>query len=147
MTVGNGKAMEEAKIRAMLEEWANAIRAKDAEGIVSHHAEAFIHFSLAPPLLSTASDTKGLNAWFDTWEGPLGYEIRDLSFTMGDGVAFCHSLNRLSGTKVGGGKNSVWLRQTLGFRKIGGKWKIAHQHESVPFYMDGSFKAAVDLKP
>jgi hypothetical protein len=25
--------------------------------------------------------------------------------------------------------------------------KIAHEHESVPFYMDGSFKAAVDLTP
>jgi PhnB protein len=147
MTAGNGKAMEEAKIRAMLEEWANAIRAKDAEGIVSHQAEAFIHFSLAPPLLSTESDAKGLAAWFDTWEGPLGYEFRDLTIVMGDDAAFCHSLNRLSGTKVGGGKNSVWLRQTLGFRKIGGEWKIAHHHESVPFYMDGSFKAAVDLKP
>jgi PhnB protein len=147
MTAGNGKAMEEAKIRAMLEEWANAIRAKDAERIVSHQAEAFIHFSLAPPLLSTESDAKGLAAWFDTWEGPLGYEFRDLTIVMGDDAAFCHSLNRLSGTKVGGGKNSVWLRQTLGFRKIGGEWKIAHQHESVPFYMDGSFKAAVDLKP
>jgi PhnB protein len=97
--------------------------------------------------VSTESDAKGLAAWFDTWEGPLGYEFRDLTIVMGDDAAFCHSLNRLSGTKVGGGKNSVWLRQTLGFRKIGGEWKIAHQHESVPFYMDGSFKAAVDLKP
>jgi ketosteroid isomerase-like protein len=35
----------------------------------------------------------------------------------------------------------------LGFRKIDGKWAIAHEHSSVPFYMDGSYKAAVDLKP
>ena len=27
------------------------------------------------------------------------------------------------------------------------QWKIMHEHSSVPFYMDGSFKAAVDLKP
>ena len=26
-------------------------------------------------------------------------------------------------------------------------WKITDDHASVPFYMDGSFKAAVDLKP
>jgi hypothetical protein len=25
--------------------------------------------------------------------------------------------------------------------------RIAHNHESVPFYMDGSLEAAVDLKP
>jgi ketosteroid isomerase-like protein len=28
-----------------------------------------------------------------------------------------------------------------------GAWKIAHEHTSVPFYMDGSFRAAIDLKP
>jgi PhnB protein len=39
------------------------------------------------------------------------------------------------------------VRETLGLRKIDGIWKIAHQHHSVPFYMDGSNRAAVDLKP
>ncbi len=46
-----------------------------------------------------------------------------------------------------GEKVDMWLRETLCFRKIDGKWKITHEHESVPFCMDGSFKAAVDLKP
>ena len=50
-------------------------------------------------------------------------------------------------TEVDSGKNEVWFRQTLCFRKIRGAWKIAHQHESVPFYMDGSYRAAVDLEP
>jgi len=31
--------------------------------------------------------------------------------------------------------------------RIGGAWKITRQHTSVPFRMDGSVKAAVDLKP
>ena len=35
----------------------------------------------------------------------------------------------------------------MGFRKVDGTWKIAHAHTSVPFYMDGSFKAATDLNP
>ena len=90
---------------------------------------------------------KDLQAWFATWRGPLGYEVRELTITAGEDTAFSHSLNRLSGTKVDGEQADVWFRQTVGFRKIGGAWKIAHEHESVPFYMDGSFKAAVDLKP
>jgi PhnB protein len=147
MTAAIDRTMEESMIRAMLQDWVNAIRAKDADAIVSCQSEPFVHYSLAPPLLSTASDKKGLNDWFDTWEGPLGYEIHDLSITLGDGAAFCTSLNRLSGTKVGGAKNSLWLRLTLGLRKIDGEWKIVHEHESVPFYMDGSFRAAVDLEP
>jgi|GEM_PF-6752293 len=28
-----------------------------------------------------------------------------------------------------------------------GKWTITHQHSSVPFYMNGNFKAAIGLKP
>ena len=44
-------------------------------------------------------------------------------------------------------RSDVWFRSTLGFRKIGGEWKIAHEHELVPFLMDGSDKAALDLKP
>jgi ketosteroid isomerase-like protein len=106
-----------------------------------------VHFSLAPPLISTASNAEGLNAWFATWQGPIGYETRDLGIIIGDDVAFSHSLNRMHGTKTDGVKADLWFRQTFGFQRIKGEWKIAHEHESVPFYMDGSFKAAIDLKP
>ena len=56
-------------------------------------------------------------------------------------------LAHLTGTKKDGEKIDVWLRSTTGLRRIAGAWKITHQHTSVPFYMDGSYKAAVDLKP
>ena len=142
-----GGATAEARIRALIDDWANALRAKDAEGIMAYCAADSVTFDLATPLVSTAMDAEGLQAWFSTWGGPLGYEIRDLNVTAGDDVAFCHCLGRLSGTKTDGEKADVWFRQTLCFREIGGRWKIAHQHESVPFYMNGSFRAAVDLKP
>ena len=60
-------------------------------------------------------------------------------------MAFGHGLSRLSGNKLDGETNEIWFRQTFGFRRIAGEWRIAHQHESVPFYMDGSYRAAVDL--
>jgi PhnB protein len=142
----NSRATEEAQIRTLIDAWAEAIRKKDAGGVVRHHAPGFVHFSLAPPLKSTPADTKDLEAWFDTWQGPIGYEFHDLNIAAGDATAFSYSLVRLSGTKVDGAANDVWFRHTFGFRRIGGAWKIVHEHESVPFYMDGSFKAAVDLK-
>ena len=142
-------ATENAKseIRGLVDEWARAIRAKEVAGVMAHYAADNVTFDLAPPLISTGADAKGLQAWFATWQGPLGYEIRDLKITAGEDVAFCHSLNRLSGTKTDGEKPNIWFRQTLCLRKLGGEWRIAHQHESVPFYMDGSFRAAVDLTP
>lgn len=39
------------------------------------------------------------------------------------------------------------VSRALGFRKTSGKWTITHQHSSVPFYMNGNFKAAIGLKP
>jgi hypothetical protein len=42
---------------------------------------------------------------------------------------------------------SLWFRSTNGFRKKNGAWKIVHSPSSVPFYMDGSFAACLDLKP
>jgi hypothetical protein len=31
--------------------------------------------------------------------------------------------------------------------KTGGRWRLTHMHASVPFNMDQTFKAAVDLQP
>jgi PhnB protein len=141
------KTTDEAQIRAVIEEWADALRNKDATRMLSQYGPKLVHFSLAPPLLSTASNAQGLSAWFATWQGPIGYEIRDLDITVADDVAFSHSLNRMHGTKTDGAKGDLWFRHTFGFQRIEGEWKIAHEHESVPFYMDGSFKAAIDLRP
>jgi len=85
--------------------------------------------------------------WFQTFQGSIGCEIHDLSITASDDVAFCHSLNRISGTRTGGDKTDVWVRATIGCRRFDGMWLISHEHASVPFYMDGSDRAAIDLKP
>ena len=143
----NAKALAEAQIRRLLDDWAGAIRAKDVAGVLAHYTADSVTFDLAPPLISAGADAAGLQAWFATWHGPIAYEIRDLQVTVGDDVAFCQGLARLSGTKTDGEKPEVWFRLTLGLRKLGREWRIAHQHESVPFYMDGSYRAAIDLEP
>lgn len=147
MTTESGGASAETQIRKLIDDWSSALRAKDADRVVSFQAADFTHFSLTPPLMSKGSDAKALAEWFATWQGPIGQEIRDLTIVAGDDTAFSTSLVRLSGTKNDGEKADLWFRGTLCFRKIAGTWKIAHEHESVPFYMDGSFRAAVDLKP
>jgi len=147
MTTETGRAAAETQIRKVIDDWLNALRTKDADRVVSFQAADHTHFSLAPPLMSQRPDAKSLQAWFDTWKGPIGHEIRDLKIVAGEDTAFTTSLVRMSGTKNDGEKPDLWFRGTLGFRKVAGAWKIVHEHESVPFYMDGSFKAAVDLKP
>src|ERR1700733_13880933 len=40
-----------------------------------------------------------------------------------------------------------WFRPTVGLRGTAAGWQITHEHDSTPFYMDGSGLAATDLKP
>lgn len=138
---------DEAAIRAVIDRWLAALRAKRADEVVSHGADGLVAFTLAPPLVTPTEDRSGLQRWFDTWDGPISLDIRDLTIACGGDVAFCHFLSHMSGRKTDGEAPDLWFRQTLGLRRIGGAWKIAHQHESVPFYMDGSFRAAIDLRP
>lgn len=140
----------EAEIRTMLDGWVEAHRVKDADRVLSHIAEDAVQFILAPPLQysgAKAWDKEALETWFSSFDGPMDFQIRDLTMVAGDGIAFCHYLQRMSAVAIEHGRFSLWHRVTLGLRKSGGRWLVGHRHESVPFYMDGGFKAAVDLEP
>jgi ketosteroid isomerase-like protein len=139
---------DEAEIRECIQGWAKALRAKDVDGLMSHYTPDILAFDLAPPLQHAgAAYRKGFEEWFRSFRGPIGIEIRDLDITAGEDVAFSHSLNHISGARTSGEETDVWVRVTVCFRKVGGKWLASHEHVSVPFYMDGSDKAAVDLRP
>lgn len=147
----NSEKTNEAAIRDLKEKMTEALRAKNADGVTRHFADESVMFVLAPPLrFKTGVNSPGANGiqeWFDTFADSLGYEYRELEIAADEAVAFCHSLDHITGKRTDGTNTDVWVRETLGLRKIEGEWKIAHQHQSVPFYMDGSGKAATDLKP
>lgn len=140
---------EEARIRAIIEDYAEGLRNKDADRCVSSYADNIVQFDLAPPLKYQGKETakKNLTEWFKTFDGPIGVEISDLKISAGPETAFAHCMNHISGTNIHGKKNDHWVRVTIGFRNTDRQWLVDHEHVSVPFYMDGSFKAALDLKP
>jgi ketosteroid isomerase-like protein len=111
----------------VIDDWANALRTKDADGVISHQTSDLVQFALAPPLQATALDRKSLEEWLSSWRGPIEYEIREQSINASDTLAFCHSLNRMSATNSDGQKTDMWFRQTMCFRKLGGEWKITHR--------------------
>ncbi|SDM45095.1 YybH family protein [Allokutzneria albata] len=138
-------------IEQIIAERAEAMRLKDAERVVATYAPEVVIFDLAPPLSRAGAEVTspdGIRAWFDGFAGPLGYDVTDLVVTAGADVAFCHSLNRLAATPHGFPEGfEMWFRATTGLRVVDGEWKITHEHTSTPFYMDGSFRAATDLRP
>jgi uncharacterized protein (TIGR02246 family) len=141
---------DEAAIRELVRRRAAATERKDAAAAVALFTRDATSFELAPPLKlgpEQVHDTAALEQWYATWDGPIAWETRELSVTVGGDVAFAHALDRMRGTKTDGKRVDLWIRSTIGLRREGGAWKIAHSHSSVPFYMDGSDRAALDLTP
>ena len=135
------------EIRAVLDAVRKGHRDKDAAAIGAQYAEDAVIFDLSPPLAHTP-DVSGIAAWLDTWEGPVDLQANDLTVEISGDLAFCHGLSKTSATtKPDGQRAQWWQRLTVCLRRTDGGWKIVHEHTSVPFYMDGSYRAAVDLEP
>src|SRR5450432_2793392 len=93
---------------------ANAIRAKDVNALMAHYAPDVLTFDLLPPLQYQGADAirKRVSQWFSSFQGPIGLEMRNLSITAGNDVAFCSSLNGSTGTNDAGAKVEMWWRAT-----------------------------------
>jgi uncharacterized protein (TIGR02246 family) len=147
MTTEN-RTKNEAEIRALVDRLVTAIRAKDVNAAMSIYAPDLVAFDIVPPLQYVTAEVYG-KRWreaFETFQSAIHYEVRDLRITAGDEVAFSHSLNRISGTMKNGQNTDVWLRWTAGYRKIDGKWLIAHLQASVPVDFENG-KAVTNLQP
>ena len=141
---------DEDAIRAVIDAQVDAFRRRDAAAAVALLAEDVVAFEMIPPLVlppEAARNVQAMAGWFAGWEGPITVEIRDLVIHVSGNVAFSHSLNRLAGTRLGGGITDIWMRSTLGFRRTDDGWRIVHGHTSVPFDPADGFRARLDLRP
>ncbi|UJR85115.1 YybH family protein [Sandaracinus amylolyticus] len=141
------KRDDETAIRAVFETLSAAFRERDAVRIARQYAPDALIYDLAPPLGHVGMDTKSLEAWLATWQGPIEHTIRDLRISTDGDLALAHSLVHVGATTKQGERAEWWMRATAGLRRANGGWKIVHEHTSVPFHMDGSFRAATDLEP
>ena len=138
------------QIRDVVLARAERMSAGDVVGMQEHNAPSVVAYTLAPPLVSDPDghDPKPAEAWLQGFEAPPQRQVTSLEITADGDVAFATSLDSMTATPRGGtGPFTLWYRVTLGLRRSDGRWLVVHEHESVPFYMDGSLKAAVDLEP
>lgn len=124
----------EMEVRALVDAWVNAVRAKDAVAMLRNYAEDAVIFDVVPPVQScgVAPYRQRWQQWFDSLEGPPGFEMTGMHLSAGDDLAFCHSVSRVTSTPKGGAPLEAWVRATVCFRKIGGRWLVVHEHASVP---------------
>ena len=143
-------SLDEIRITELLDAFTAALRAKDARAAIACYAEDVVAYDLAPPLRAEGAEIRNpeyLQQWFDTWASPIVSQGHDLQIIVGGDVAYAHGLRHMTGRKKDGEKVDLWFRATAGFRREHGEWKIVHVHNSVPFAMDGSGRALLDLKP
>jgi uncharacterized protein (TIGR02246 family) len=128
--------IEENRIRALLETWADAVRRHDIPAILAHHEPDIVMFDLPPPL-----QCKGIEAYEKTWElmfrchkPGVAFDIEELAVTAGHDVAFAAIIMRCGpdSSPNPADKDGFLFRLTVGLRKIDGDWRVAHEHHSIP---------------
>jgi ketosteroid isomerase-like protein len=137
-------------IQELIEARYDRLAAGDVPGMLAHYAPKVVQFNLAPPLggWTDGHDPGPLTAWLTTFEAPPRRNVTQLEITVSGDVAFATSIDSMTATPKGSTEPfTLWCRMTLGLTRVDGQWLIVHEHASVPFYMDGSFRAAVDLEP
>lgn len=142
------REVDEAKIKQQVVKIVEGIRAKDLEALRRLYATDVVSFDVEPPLQHVGIEAK-LENWTKAFTlfQDVNYELRDLTLTVGDDVAFGHGFGRLSGTlKNGTATSGMWVRATFCFRKTDDHWLIAHDQVSVPFDI-ASGKGVADLEP
>jgi ketosteroid isomerase-like protein len=126
----------ESQIKDLIEAWADAVRRHDISGILAHHEQDIVMFDVPPPLQS-----RGMDEYKKTWDLFFRYhkpsqtfDIEELGITAGEDVAFAVAIMRCGSATFSGPpeEGGFLFRLTIGLRKIDGRWRVAHEHHSVP---------------
>jgi uncharacterized protein (TIGR02246 family) len=148
MTIAMTRTTADAEIRACLEAWTDATRAKDVDRIIAAHApdtrsfDCHSHFQLE----GAAALRRHLDACTACMQGPMTFEIHGLDIAAQGDLAFAHFLARFGATGLSGRRHDGWLRVTVCLRRIEGRWLIVHDHCSAPFDPETG-KAFFDFEP
>jgi uncharacterized protein (TIGR02246 family) len=131
--LNNTTASDEAEIRGLIDRWAKAVRDENRAEIRAHHDPNILMFDVPPPFLS-----RGLDQYMATWElffscqeKPVAFAFHDVQVTCGQDVAFATATGRCLNTE-NGKREPLEFRLTMGLRKIDGRWRVMHEHHSLP---------------
>ncbi|MFZ4807075.1 MAG: YybH family protein [Hyphomicrobiaceae bacterium] len=122
-------------MRAMIAAWSKALEAKDAAGLVADYDPETVLYDVKPPHKIT-----GPAAIRSMWENCLPHlpdrftsEHRDLTLTVGRDLAVMHALHAIHPVGTDHPAAGMWIRVSACYRKTAGRWRVMHEHVSVPF--------------
>jgi uncharacterized protein (TIGR02246 family) len=133
MTGSPGNQNNEMQIRQLVENWANAVRNKDMQTILAHHADDLVMYDVPKPFQSV-----GIDAYRKTWDTFFAYtklgvfDIQELHIVADENVAFCFATMKCADKSKGEEFGELDFRLTIGLTKMNNQWTIIHEHHSIP---------------
>ena len=127
------RTQDEFRIRDLIEGWAQAVHEGHLPQVLADHADDIVMFDVPPP----EDGVRGLDEYTETWppffqwqaSGAM-FEIVRLDVTAGEDVAFAHALLRCGTPDELESEPTRRLRLSIGLRKEGDCWVVAHEHHS-----------------
>jgi len=148
MATAENIARAQTEIETLVDDYLKAVRAGDLDGITRHYAPDIVAYDAIGRLRFT-----GVEQYRAHWDaclkmcpGSMIFEHHDPSVVAGDDVAIYHCLVHCGYKADDGTERFSWMRATVGFRRIDGRWKVVHEHWSAPFDPQ-SGRAQFDLTP
>lgn len=123
------------EIRTLIERWAEAVHDGDLDAVLADHAGDIVMFDVPPPYEGVRGIDAYREAWppFFEWQASgASFEIESLDVTAGADVAFAYALLRCGMPQELADNPRNRLRLTLGLRRQGNRWVVAHEHHSFP---------------
>jgi uncharacterized protein (TIGR02246 family) len=121
-------------IRTLIERWTHAVQQEDLAAIRADHDPDILMFDVPPPFMS-----RGLDAYMATWQlffanvaKPVSFSFEDIEVTAGSDVAFATAKGSYIDIDRAGKREPLQFRLTMGLKQIDGRWRVVHEHHSLP---------------
>lgn len=140
---------DEEQIHALRAEWLEAAQSRDLDRIMETYYPGpdYLAYDVMPPFIFEGRDTFRAHwkNFFEMFDADPAFERADTRIHCSGDVAFSTGLTRFTGS-IDGKAFDIWTRETLGYRKFEGNWRIIHDHVSVPIDLNTGI-GVTDYKP
>lgn len=125
---------DETAIRTLIDHWSDAVEREDRRAIRADHDDDILMYDVPLPFMSRGIDTY-MATWemfFSTSEKPVTFRFDDVEITAGTDVAFATAIGNCVNIDPTGRCEPLRFRLTIGLKKVAGRWRITHEHHSLP---------------
>ena len=126
---------DEKAILDLMAKWRAALMRKDVDAMMEDYADTAVLFDAIPPYKTVG--VAGIKA---AWQSCLPYfpasfdcEHRDVTIHVNGDTAIAYGLHRFIPDDPDHPCGMTWMRLTIGYSRLAGKWKVVHEHISIPF--------------